>query len=63
MKIELIKDLIKKRIKERSQFTCDLRKYTSASNYVKNEGIMDACVASEPIIDFTKQNSIIEINE
>ena len=26
-------------------------------------GIIDICVASVPIIDFTKQNSIIEMNE
>ena len=26
-------------------------------------GIIDICVASVPIIDFTKQNSIIDMNE
>ena len=37
--------------------------YSSASNYVRNEGIINVCIPSVPIIDFTKQNSIIEINE
>ncbi len=37
--------------------------YSSASNYVRNEVIIDVWVASVPIIDFTQQNSIIEINE
>jgi thermostable 8-oxoguanine DNA glycosylase len=37
--------------------------YSSASNYVRNEGIIDINIASVPIIDFTKQNSLIEINE
>jgi REP element-mobilizing transposase RayT len=37
--------------------------YSSAPNYVGKEGIIDVYVASVPIIDFTKQNSIIEINE
>lgn len=37
--------------------------YSSASNYVRKEGIVDVCIASVPIIDFTKQNSIIEIND
>jgi thermostable 8-oxoguanine DNA glycosylase len=37
--------------------------YSSASNYVRNEGIIDINIASIPIIDFTKQNSLIEINE
>ena len=37
--------------------------YSNASNHVRNEGIIDVCVASVPIIDTSKQNSIIEINE
>ena len=37
--------------------------YSSALNYVRNEGIIDVCIASVPIIDFTKKNSLIEINE
>ncbi|MCA0362977.1 MAG: transposase [Bacteroidetes bacterium] len=37
--------------------------YSSASNYVRNEGIVDVAVSSVLIIDFTKPGSIIEINE
>ena len=37
--------------------------YSSASNYVRNEGIIDVCIASIPIIDFTWKNSLIEINK
>ena len=37
--------------------------YSSASNYVRDEGIIEVCISSTPIIDFTKKKSIIEINE
>ena len=37
--------------------------YFSAFNYVINEGFIDVNIASDPIIDFTKKNSLIEINE
>lgn len=37
--------------------------YSSASNYVHGKGLLDVNVASIPIIDFTKQNRLIEINE
>ena len=37
--------------------------YSSASNYVRKEGIINVNIVSVPIIDFTKQNSIIELNE
>ena len=37
--------------------------YSNASNFVRNEGIVDVAVSSVPIIDFTKPGSIIEINE
>ncbi len=37
--------------------------YSSASNYVRNEGIINVCIASPPIIDFSKRNAIIEIRE
>lgn len=37
--------------------------YSSPSNYVYAKGLLDVTVAPIPIIDFTKQNRIIEINE
>jgi REP element-mobilizing transposase RayT len=37
--------------------------YSSASNYVGDEGLLNVCVAPPPITDFMKKPSIIEINE
>ena len=36
--------------------------YSSASNFVRNEGVIEVCISSVPIIDPMKQKSIIEIN-
>jgi hypothetical protein len=37
--------------------------YSSASNYTKNKGLIDVSIASLPIIDLTKQNNLIKIDE